>query len=87
MRSAADGGRGVAGVGLVERGGAQADHRRLPEAARRLVRARLAQAAHLAMDTSGVGLRLRARWRHSRSGHVAADFSALLLTACQGADG
>ena len=30
-------------LGVVERGRAQADHRRLPEAARRLVRARLAQ--------------------------------------------
>ena len=65
---------------------APADHRRLPEAARRLVRAGLAQAAYLAMDASGMGLRLRARWRHSGGGHVGADFSALRLTASQGAD-
>ena len=46
----------------------------------------VAQAAHLAMDTSGVGLRLRARWRHIGSGPVAADFRALHFTASQGAN-
>jgi hypothetical protein len=81
--SAVDSRRGVAGVGFVERNGAQTDHRRFPEAARRLVRPRLAQAAHLAVDTSGVGLRLRARWRHIGCRRVAADFSALHLTAGQ----
>jgi len=44
------------------------------------------RAAHLAMDTSGVGLRLRARWRHIGSGHVTADFSALRLSTSQGPD-
>jgi hypothetical protein len=39
--------------GVVTVFGAQADHRRLPDAARRLVRAGLAQAAHLAkVETS-----------------------------------
>jgi hypothetical protein len=52
----------------------------------RLVRAGLAQATHLAMDTSGVGLRLRARGGHIGRGPVPADFSALRRTASQGAD-
>ena len=59
----ADRRRRVVPVGVVERGRAEADHRRLPEAAQRLVRPRLAQPAHLAVGASVLGVRLHRRRR------------------------
>ena len=87
VRPAADRRRGLAPVGVVERGGAEADHRRLPEAARRLVRARLAQPAHLAVGASGLGLRLYARRRRLGRLHRAARLRGdLVIETSQGAD-
>ena len=66
VRRAADRRRGVAAVGVVERGRAEADHRRFPEAARRLVRARLAQPAHLAVGANRRGPTASRSWAHCR---------------------
>src|SRR5258706_9636050 len=48
----------MAAVAAVGRRRAEADHRRVPEAAGRLVRAQLAASAQLALGATGVGLRL-----------------------------
>ncbi len=69
VRAAADRRRGMAPVGVVERGRAEADHRRLPEAARRLVRARLAQPAAPGHGRGWCGP-TASRWSASRSALV-----------------
>ena len=79
--------RGVVPVGVVERGRAQADHRRLPEAAARLVRPQLARPAHLAVGARGVGLRLhRAGCDRDRRGGRAVLVAAGAVAAGQAAD-
>src|SRR4029453_14541796 len=85
---AADRGRGMAPVGVVERGGTEADHRRLPEASPRLVRIRLAPSAQLAVGANGVGLRFYFRRRHlgARYGAIGLHCNVDLETS-EGADG
>ena len=63
LRADADRRRRMVAVGAVERGRAEADHRRLPAAAQRLVRPRLAQPAQVAVGATAVGVRLHARRR------------------------
>src|SRR5207253_4215067 len=72
---AADCHGGLASVGAVERSRAEGDRRRLSPAPGSLVRARLAQAAHVAVVACRVRVRVYARRRHRRVRSRAADFS------------
>ena len=65
----------VAAVGAVERGRAEADHRRFPATAQRLVRARLAQSVHVAVATCALGL-----WFHHRRRDSLGHFGLMLWT-------
>src|SRR4029079_8543209 len=80
---AADSRRDVVVVGVVERHRTAAHHRRFSEAPQRLVRARLAQPAHLAMGAAAVGLRLHSAW--CDFGLVDLD-AVLVFVASQSAD-
>src|SRR5262245_16678047 len=78
----------MAPMGVVERRGAEADYRRLPEAPSRLVRKRLAPSADLAVGANGVGLRLYSRRRHLDPVHGTRGLRcSVVLETGEGTDG